>query len=356
MQLGIIGFPGSGKTTLFNLLTSSKLPVGDLSGSPRVEFHTAVTSVPEPRLEALDQLLQPQKTTFSQINFTDIGGLSARARKEGLPASLLNQLAPLDGLMHVVRSFENEALAQMFGEVDPQRDVNQMEAELILNDLMLVEGKLERLEEERGKGARDKSEIDRETDLFHRLHAHLSEERGLRTLEFSPDDSRLLSGYGLLSAKPTLIIINHSENLEPPLESRPRGSSLLHVRGRLEMELSQLDAEDAKEFREEYGLEQPAGEVIIRAAYELLSIISFFTFNQRELRAWPLRDGGSAIEAAEVIHSDIARGFIRAEVIPWDELIKLGGMNQARSAGMLRLEGKDYTVKDGEVIYIRFNI
>lgn len=356
MQLGIIGFPGSGKTTIFNLLTGSSAPVGELSGTSRTEFQTAVASVPEPRLKALEQLLEPQKTTCSQIYFTDIGGLGARARKEGLPASLLNQLASLDGLIHVVRAFENDALAQMYGEVDPQRDISQMETELILNDLLLVEGKLERLEEERGKGARDKSEIDKEKELFHRLYAHLSEEQGLRTSEFTLDDSRMAAGYGFLSRKPLLIIINHSENLEPSLQSKPQGSSILNVRGRLEMELGQLDSEDAKEFRKEYGLTEPARDVIIRAAYDLLSIISFFTFNQRELRAWPLKVGGSALDAAEVIHSDIARGFIRAEVIPWDELISLGGMSQARNAGKLRLEGKDYKVKDGEVIYIRFNI
>jgi hypothetical protein len=244
----------------------------------------------------------------------------------------------------------------MSGSVDHQRDVNEMETELILNDLMLIERKLERLDDERGKGARDKSEIQRERSLFERMQAHLSQDKGLRILDFSPDENRLLSGYGLLSRKPLLIILNHSESEDPRLQSQPEGTRTINVRGRLEMELGQLDANEAKEFREEYGVLEPAQDLMIRAAYDLLSIISFFTFNESELRAWGLKEGGSALDAAEAIHSDIARGFIRAEVIAWEELVNLGGLSQARSAGRLRVEGKDYKVEDGEIIYIRFNI
>lgn len=356
MRLGIIGFPASGKTTIFNILTIADLTVGELSGGAKIEVHTAVAQVPEPRLESLRQLLKPKKTTYPQIAFSDIGGLQAQAGKTGLPASLLNQLTPMDGLINVVRAFENDAIPHHAGSVDPQRDVNEMEAELILNDLILVERRLERLDEERGKGARDQSEIQRERSIFERLLEHLGQEMALRTLQFSSEEDHLLSGYGFLSRKPLLIILNHSENVEPQVQNVPQGSKDLKVRGRLELELSQLSEEEAQEFRVEYGVTEPARGRMIRASYDLMGIISFFTFNENELRAWALRDGGTALDAAEAIHSDIARGFIRAEIIDWDELVELGGLSQARSAGRLRVEGKDYCVKDGEMIYVRFNI
>lgn len=356
MRLGIIGFPASGKTTIFNILTSADLTVGEMSGGARVEVHTAVAEVPEPRLETLRQLLKPKKITYPQITFSDIGGLEAQVGKIGLPAWLLNQLTPMDGLINVVRAFENDAIPHRAGSVDPQRDVNEMEAELILNDLILAERRLERLDEERGKGARDQSEIQRERSLFERLWEHLGQEKALRTLQFSSEEDHLLSGYGFLSRKPLLIILNHSENVDPQIQNAPQGSKDLNVRGRLELELSQLSEEEAQEFRVEYGVTEPARGRMIRASYDLMSIISFFTFNENELRAWALKDGGTALDAAEAIHSDIARGFIRAETIAWDELVELGGLSQARSAGRLRVEGKDYCVKDGEMIYIRFNI
>ncbi len=356
MRLGIIGFPASGKTTIFNILTIADLTVGELSGGARIEVHTAVAQVPEPRLETLSHLLKPKKTTYPQIAFSDIGGLQEQIGKTGLPASLLNQLTPMDGLINVVRAFENDAIPHHAGSVDPQRDVNEMEAELILNDLILIERRLERLDEERGKGARDQSEIQRERSIFERLLEHLGQEKALRTLQFSSEEDHLLSGYGFLSRKPLLIILNHSENVEPQVQNVPQGSKGLNVRGRLELELSQLSEEEAQEFRIEYGVTEPARDRMIRASYDLLSIISFFTFNESELRAWALRDGATALDAAEAIHSDIARGFIRAEIIAWDELVELGGLNQARSAGRLRVEGKKYCVKDGEMIYVRFNV
>ncbi len=356
MQLGVIGFPSSGKSTIFNILTNTDSSAGGFLGSSRGEFLTAVVKVPEPRLETLGQLLKPKKTTYTQISFSEVGDLKVQDRRAGLPSSLLNQLAPVDGLIHVVRAFENDAIPHMAGSVDPQRDVDEMEAELILNDLMLVERKLERLDEERGKGARDQSEIQSEHSLFERLQAHLNQDQGLRTLQFSQNDCRLLSGYGLLSRKPLLIILNHAESDDPVLHNSPQDTSVINVRGRLELELDQLNEDENREFRIEYGVLEPARDLMIRAAYDLLSIISFFTFNESVLRAWALKEGGTALEADETIHSDIARGFIRAEVIAWDELVELGGLSQARSTGRLRVEGKGYQVKDGEMIYIRFNI
>jgi GTP-binding protein YchF len=356
MQLGILGFPNVGKTTIFNILTNSDSPVGELTGGARIEFTSAISQVPDPRLDTLSQLLKPDKTTCAQIHFADVGGLNLQDRRSGLPSALLNQLAPVDGFIHVVRAFKNDAIPHISGAVDCQRDVYEMEAELMLNDLLLVERKLDRLTEERSKGARDKAEIERERSLFERMQSHLQGDKGLRTFEFSQEDDRMLSGYGLLSRKPLLIVLNHSEGEEPSLENYPEGTKSINVRGRLEMELGQMEGDEAQEFREEYGVLEPARDLMIRAAYDLLSIISFFTFNERELRAWALKDGGNALDAAETIHTDIARGFIRAEVIAWGDLVEIGGLSQARSAGKLRIEGKEYLVEDGELIYIRFNV
>lgn len=356
MQLGIIGYPGSGKTTIFNILTNSDAPVGELTGGARIEFTSAIAQVPDHRLDQLSELLNPGKTTYAQIQFSDVAGLNVQDSRSGLPSALLNQLAPSDGLIHVVRVFENDAVPHISGSIDYQRDVDGMESDLILNDLLIVERKLQRLDEERGKGARDKYEIGKERAIFERLQAHLQESKGLRSLGISQEEEQLLSGYGLLSKKPLLIILNYSEGQDPDLDHHPEGTIVTKVRGRLEMELGQMEVDEEQEFRVEYGALEPARDVLIRAAYELLSIISFFTFNERELRAWALKEGGTAFEAAETIHTDIARGFIRAEIIAWDELIRVGGLNQARGAGKLRIEGKEYHVKDGELIYIRFNI
>ena len=356
MQLGIIGYPATGKTTIFNILTNSEAPVGGLTGGGRIEFTSAMSQVPDHRLDKLSHLLDPGKTTCAQIQFSDVGGLNVQEGRAGLPNALLNQLAPVDGMIHVVRVFENDAIPHVHGSIDHQRDVEGMESDLILNDLLIVERKLQRLDEERGKGAREVHEIERERAIFERLHSHLQESKGLRCLDISHEDEHVLSGYGLLSRKPLLIILNFSEGQDPSLDLLPEGTTVIKVRGRLEMELGQMEAEEEQVFREEYGALEPARDVMIRAAYDLLSIISFFTYNERELRAWALKEGGTALQAAETIHSDIARGFIRAEVIAWDELVELGGLNQARGAGKLRIEGQDYLVKDGELIYIRFNV
>lgn len=357
MHLGIIGLPSSGKTTIFNALTGGDLPTGALAGGGRFEVHTAVVDVPDPRLEALSDLLQPRKTTYAKVIYADIGGLQVGVGREGLPGSLVNQLQQVDGLLHVVRAFDDPVVPHPAGSIDPTRDLATMETEFLLHDMLTVERQLERLADERQKGGRDRETIDREITLFERLGKWLDQERPLRTFELSVDDVQKLTGFSLLSRVPVLVVINLAEgDVTPGLEVSGDSVQVMSMQGKLEMEIAQLPPDEAQSFLDEYGIEQAGRERLIRASYDLLGLNSFFTCNEQEARAWTLPQEGTALEAAGTVHTDMARGFIKAEVIGWDQLLELGGLAEARAQGKLRLEGKDYTVADGELIYIRFNV
>lgn len=358
MELGIIGLPQSGKTTLFNALTQGNIPTG-ISGG-KLAVHSAVIDVPDERVEALGEMFKPQKLVHAKVNYADIAGLDGETSQTGISGQLLNTLAQMDGFIHVVRHFENPLVPHLAGSVDPARDLARMESELILNDLILVERKLERLEEERQRGGygRDKLQIAHEKDLFSKLAETLSHEVPLRHETFSADEEKLLSSYGLLSRKPQLIVINQSED-QPPvhIETPFAHTRVICMPIKLEMEIAQLPPEDAALFQAEYGITEPSLNRLIRLSYELLDLISFFTvFGEKEVHAWTVKRGATALEAAGTVHSDMERGFIRAEVISFDELVMLGGFAEARQAGKLRLEGKKYPVQDGDVITIRFNI
>ena len=357
MRLGIIGLPFSGKTTLFNILTGMDLPIGALSAGGRFEVQTAVVDIPDPRLASLSDLLKPRKTTYAKVTFADIGGLRVGVGREGLPGTLINQLEQMDGLLHVVRAFDDPSAPHPAGSVDPARDLVAMETELLLHDMLTIERRQERLAEERQKGVRDREAIDREVAIFKRLGEELDQERPLRTLELSPGEAQLLAGFNLLTLKPILVVINLEEGrAAPELDVRGDGFQVMSIQGKLEMEIAQLPLDEAQSFLAEYGIEQPGRERIIRASYDLLGLNSFYTFNEQEGRAWMLPRGGTALDAAGTVHSDLARGFIKAEVIAWNELLALGGLTEARAQGKLRLEGKDYQVADGELIYIRFSV
>ena len=357
MRLGIIGLPFSGKTTLFNILTGMDLPIGALSAGGRFEAQTAVVDIPDPRLHSLSDLLKPRKTTYAKVTFADIGGLKVGAGREGLPGSLINQLEQMDGLLHVVRAFDDPVAPHPAGSIDPARDLAAMETELLLHDMLTIERRQQRLAEERQKGMRDREVIDREIALFKRLGEELDQERPLRTLELSPGEAQTLAGFNLLTRKPILAVINLEEGRTPPeLDVRGDGFQVMSMQGKLEMEIAQLPLDEAQSFLAEYGIEQPGRERIIRASYDLLGLNSFYTVNEQEGRAWMLPRGGTALDAAGTVHSDLARGFIKAEVIAWDELLALGSLAEARAQGKLRLEGKDYTMADGELIYIRFSL
>jgi hypothetical protein len=357
MQLGIIGFPGAGKTTVFNALTGSQLPTGDWASGGRFEVQTAVVEVPDARLEALSERFSPRKTTHVKVTYADVGGLQAGAGREGLPGPLINQLEQMDGLLHIVRAFEDPDHPHPAGEIDPQRDLQAMETEFLLSDMLVVERRLDRLAEEKQKGARERAMIEREIAFFQKLDEALGEEKPLRRLGLSLEEAGLLTGFGLLSRKPVLVVINIGEGEQgPELGDLGEGMGWISLQGKLEMEIAQLPAEDRKDYLQEFGIQEPGRERVIRASHELLDLTAFFTINEQELRAWTIPRGSTALEAAGTVHSDLARGFIRAEVIAWDMLLELGGLAEARAAGKLRLEGKDYVVADGEVIYIRFNI
>lgn len=356
MKLGIIGLPQSGKTTLFNALTRGNQPTGMASG--KLEVHTAVVDVPDPRVDRLAAMFKPKKTIYAKVTYADIAGLEGSAAKTGISGALLNQLTQMDGFIQVVRCFEDENVPHPAGSVDPLRDLASMESELILNDLISVERKLERLNDERKKGGgRDKATIDREIALFERFHEALVAEKPLRDVDIDAEEEKMLSSFGFLSRKPMLVVLNVSEGQQPPAIDYPhRHSKVVALQCRLEMEIAQLPPEEAAAFLQEYGIDEPSLNKMIRLSYDLLGLQSFFTVGPDECRAWTVRKGATAPEAAGVIHSDLQKGFIRAEVMTYDDLMALGGVNEVKSHGKLRLEGKEYIVQDGDILNIRFNI
>jgi GTP-binding protein YchF len=352
MRLGIIGLPQSGKTTLFNALTRATQPTG---ATGKIEVHTAVVEVPDPRVDVLSRMFNPKKTIYAKVTYADIAGLDGSASKSGIAGTLLNQLTQMEGFIHVVRCFEDDNVPHPQGDVNPARDLAAMDSEFVLNDLIAAERKLERLAEERKKGGgRDRGIIEREIVLFERLQTSLNEEIPLRDIEISGEEDKMLSGFGFLSRKPVLVVFNLAEGQTAPEISYPhKHSQLVSLQGKLEMDIAQLPAEDAQLFMEEYGIEEPSLNRMIRLSYDLLGLQSFFTVGPDEVRAWTVRRGATAPEAAGEIHTDLQKGFIRAEVVTYDDLVTLGGLSEARGKGKLRLEGKEYVVQDGEVLNIR---
>jgi GTP-binding protein YchF len=367
MRLGIIGLPQAGKTTVFNALTHGDRLTSTSIG--RFEIRTTIVNVPDTRVEQLAALFCPQKTTYAQVTYADVTGLdgangngksgnSNGDGKKGLSAALLNQLSQMDGFIHVVRCFDSAYLPHPAGSVDPQRDIVALDSELALNDLIIVEGKLERLaEEQRRRGAREQAPIEAQIALFEKLRNALSEMKPLRDLELSMEEQKNLAGFCFLTQKPVLLLLNLSDGQQEPEIDYPHARSAVEaMQGKLEMELAQLPEEDAREFMEEYGVQDLGLRRVIRRSYELLGLLSFFTVGEDEVRAWTVRNGTKAAEAAGAIHSDLQKGFIRAEVVDYRELLALGGLGKARSSGKLRLEGKDYPLRDGEIMHVRYNV
>ncbi len=357
MDIGIVGLPNSGKTTVFNALTRGQAETTAYA-SGRVEVHTAVVNVPDPRVDMLAKLFKPRKVTYAQVTYHDIAGV--RAEKGTFSPQLLNLISTNDALLHVVRCFHNPAVPHPLDRVDPARDVRLLEEEFMLSDQAIIEGRLERLAKQKGKGTpQERERMAQEEEVLRRLLAVLQKGKPLRSVDLTPEEEKLVRSYAFLSLKPQLVLFNIDDEGEDPSEELtppwPRTKGLA-LRGRLEMELAQMDPEEAAEFMAMFGVEELGLSRVIRASYELLGLISFFTVGEKEVRAWTIPEGSTALEAAEAIHSDLARGFIRAEVIRWDDLLRVGSLAEARKQGLLRLEGKEYVVQDGEIVHIRFNV
>jgi GTP-binding protein YchF len=358
MKAGILGLSLVGKSTLFQLLTGAESPP---PGS-RPEARLGVARVPDPRVETLAGIFKPKKKTWATVEYVDVPGVK---RGEGSALVDLPALRGVDVLVHVVRDFDSELAPHPEGSNDPLRDASVLDLELILADLQTVERRLERLAAniQKAKQADDVAE----RELFLRLKEGLEGEKPLRELGLSADERRRLRGYALLSEKPLLLVANLGEELIADaagyLDSsglaefarRPQ-VALCAVSAPIEAEVAELDPDDAKAFREDLGLTEPGLERVIRTSYELLGLISFLTVGEDECRAWTIQRGTRAQLAAGSIHSDIERGFIRAEVVPFEELVAAGSIAACRERGTLRLEGKEYPVKDGDVINFRFAV
>jgi GTP-binding protein YchF len=366
MRLGIIGLPQSGKTTIFNALTRGDRPVGPahVSGGGRFEVQTAVVPVPDERVDVLSRMFKPRKTIYAQVTYADIAGVEAAGaeagrEKGGFSGPLFSQLATMDGFLHVVRVFDNPLVPHPNGSVDPKRDLAGVDGELLLNDLLAVERKLERLTEESKKGIiKDKGLHAQEQALFDQLKAALEADRPLRELELAPADEKLLASYQLLTRKPMLVVFNTGDERPDPASlpaySHPRSASVA-LQGKLEMEIAQLPPDEAAMFLQEYDIAEPSLNRMIKLSYDLLGLESFFTVGEDEVRAWTVRRGATAPEAAGEIHTDLQKGFIRAEVASYADLTQAGGYPELKAQGKLRLEGKEYVVKDGDILNIRFS-
>ena len=356
MRLGIIGLPNSGKTTIFNALTRGDLPTG-VGISGQLEIHTATVNVPDPRVDRLSAMYIPKKTIYAQVTYVDIGGLDKGVSEGGLKGAFRNELAQLDGFLHVVRAFADDNVPHPYDSVDPQRDLATLDTEFLLSDLVSTESRLEKIADElRRKGRTTEAAILAEKELLERLKLALEAEQPLRDLGLSDEEVKSLRGFGFLTLKPTLIVLNTGEQAREAgdaLHYEHRLSDVVALQGKIEAELAQLSPDDAQMFMEEYGIVELSAARVIRLSYSLMHIQSFFTVGQDEVRAWSILVGATAPEAAGAIHTDLQKGFIRAEVMAYDDLIALGSEAAMKQAGKMRLEGKEYVVKDGEIVHIR---
>ena len=347
MKVGLVGFRGAGKTTIFNALTGLRAQVGGYGGATRPNL--GVIKVPDARVLALAEIYDPKKATCAEISFVDVPGRAEE--RAALDPGTLVQMRDVEALAQVVAAFPDATGTSP----KPLAQLENFAAELILADLDIVERRLERLKKEKGK--------EREQQLLERCHEHLAAEQPLRTCRLGPDEVSALGGFNLLSRMPLLVVLNVKESaIGQPVPAdvaawaAARGLEVVPVPGKTEMELAELDEADRAAFLRELGITEPAKNRFIRAAYALLDLISFLTAGEDECRAWPIRRGTTAVKAAGKVHSDIERGFIRAEAIPFEEFMRYKSEARCREAGKLRLEGKDYVVADGDIIHFRFNV
>jgi GTP-binding protein YchF len=357
MKTGIIGLPQVGKTSLFRILTKA-LAEGSYA-NPR-EAHVGVAKVPDDRLDRMAAVYNPKKLTHASVEYVDVGAIGQDALKE---SSYIGHLRNVDALAHVVRAFADPSIPHV-GPVDPLRDIKNVEFDLMVSDLGQIEKRLERVQKDLKK--MKTPELEKEFDLLKRANEHLGSERPLREMEMTPEDKKRLRGFMFLSEKPILYVLNISESTQlgkdldeavaeyklSEVAARPN-SGATAICGKVEAELAEMSDADAAEFLSSYGLTESGLVRLIRTTYTLLGLISFFTIGEDECRAWTIPVNTRAVEAAGAIHSDLEKHFIRAETIRWDKLLEAGSEANARAKGILRLEGKDYIVQDGDVMHIR---
>jgi len=361
INIGIIGLAKSGRTTIFNALTKGKAD----TGSPA--SHVGIAKVPEPRLNTLADILHPKRVVPAEVRYIDIGASVKSLAEEKAPSDqFLGQISNVDTLINVVRAFTNESIPHPEGSLDVKRDIAAMNLELAFYDLAIIEKRLKRIEDSL-KGAKppERQTLLREQELLARIRSSLEKDIPVRELNLTKDEAKAIAGYQFLTAKPLLILVNIGEEQLPqsaPLEaelnsnfSRPK-CRLISVCGKLEMELGQLENSAADELRADFGISESGLDRIIKVSYELLGLISFFTTVSGEVKAWSIKHGTEAVKAAGKIHSDMERGFIRAEVISYNDFVKCGSLGEARKKGLLRLEGKNYIVQDGDIINFLFNV
>ena len=366
MDIGIIGLPRSGKTTIFNCLTGGHATASDEAGQ-RDKANLGVAKVPDPRLDGLAAIFEPKRVVPAEVRYMDVPFTpKGLGRSEGFGGRLLTFLSQADALLHVVRRFDDPSVSHVEGSVDPDRDITSIDMELAYSDLAILERRQARLEEGlKGARAQEREKLLVEQALIDRVKEGLEKEVSIREQAFSEEETKTLSNYQFLTAKPMLLVVNigeeelsRTEELEAELAQRYArpGVKGAVVCGKLELELSQLDEGEAETFRSAMEAGEPATERVLRLSYELLGLASFFTTASGEVRAWSVPRDTEAAGAAGKIHTDMERGFIRAEVIGYDEMVRCGSIAEARKHGLLRLEGKKYRVQDGDVITFLFNV
>jgi len=359
LKVSIIGLSNTGKTTIFNALTGQNIETTTyptLAGEP----HIGVVKVPDPRLDELSRIFRPRKTTHAAVEYVDYIGFTRGNTEQN--RKIMDLIKDVDATVHVVRAFQDEAVVHPAGDLDPGRDIEMAELELIFGDLELVEKRLERMEEGKKRG---KKPSEAEQKLLIKCKEHLEKELALRNVKFSEEEQDAMKPLQFLSTKPQVVVLNIGEKdlntdfarqLQQEISARYPSLSVVTLCGKLEMEIAQLPLDEKKPFLEELGIDQPASNKLIHTCYAMLGLISFLTVGEDEVRAWTIKKGTNAQKAAGKVHSDIERGFIRAEVISFNDFMASGGMHHAREKGLLRLEGKTYIVKDGDIIDFRFNV
>jgi GTP-binding protein YchF len=362
MKLAIIGLPKSGKTTIFNALTKGEAQVAAYSST--LAPNIGVAKVSDPRLSMLEGIFQPKKTVPAEVSYIDIAGSIKGFGKEGAGGEFLNYLTTADALLQVVRAFEDDKVPHPEGNLDPKRDIASLDLELAVSDLAIMERRLEKLETSlKGAKAAERESYLKEQSLLQKIKAELEKDVPIRLQGLAKEELKMLVNYQFLTAKPMLVVLNIGEEQLSTASQLEGQVSALHPQfavvalcGRLEMELGQLSDVEAREFREAMGLSKPALDRVIDLSYSLLGLISFFTTVSSELKAWTIPRGTPAPKAAGKIHSDMERGFIRAEVINHTDLESCGNIAEARKRGLLRTEGKNYVIQDADVVTFLFNV